>query len=429
MGVTREYASLYPIYIPLTRHDRPPKQQNLAKKQKLEGPMKKAELLMIPGPTPLPEAVREVMSRPAIGHRSAEFKDILKRVFPNLRWIFQSKNQVFLYTASGTGSMEAALCNTINPGEKILVLVNGVFSHRWAEIAKTLGIVVETLDVPAGEAHTPAMLREYLQANKSTDYKAIMLTHSETSTGVLNPVQALTATARESHPDALIIADTITSLGAAEFDLDGWDIDIAVSGSQKGFMLPPGLSFLALSDRAWQAHQNCKNPAYYFNFTRYQKAQLENTTPYTPATHLIMGLDVALQLMMDEGLENLVNRHSRNRAMVRAGVKAMGLTLFVKDDQYASPSVTSFLPPDGLTVDAVRAGLKKRFGIIIADGQKELKGKIMRIGHLGHVSEREVLATLAALEAVLGELGYSVPAGAGVAAAMKINQEAVAAHV
>jgi aspartate aminotransferase-like enzyme len=390
--------------------------------------MKKAELLMIPGPTPLPEAVREVMSRPAIGHRSGEFKEILKRVFPNLRWIFQSKNQVFLYTASGTGAMEAALCNTINPGEKILVLVNGVFSQRWAEIAKTLGIAVETLDVAAGEAHTPVMLKEYLQANKGTDYKAIMLTHSETSTGVLNPVRELTAIARESHPDALVIADTITSLGAAEFDLDGWDIDIAVSGSQKGFMLPPGLSFLALSDRAWKAHQNCKNPGYYFNFTRYQKSQLENTTPYTPATHLIMGLDIALQLMMDEGLENLVKRHSHNQAMTRAGLKAMGLELFVKQDQYASPSVTSFLPPDGLTVDTVRAGLKKRFGIIIADGQKDLKGKIMRIGHLGHVSEREVLATLAALEAVLGDLGHKVPAGAGVAAAMMVNQEVAAAH-
>lgn len=390
--------------------------------------MKKAELLMIPGPTPLPEAVRTVMSSPAVGHRSAEFKDVLKRVFPNLRWLFQSKNQVFLYTASGTGAMEAAMSNTLNAGERILVLVNGVFSQRWAEIAKTLGLNIETLDVPAGEFHTPEMLREYLEANQGTDYKAILLTHSETSTGVLNPIKELTAVIRQSHPDALVIADTITSLGAAEFALDNWDIDIAVSGSQKGFMLPPGLSFLGLSDRAWKAHQTCKNPGYYFNFTRYQKAQLENTTPYTPATHLILGLDIALTLMMEEGLENIVARHAQNQAMTRAGLKAMGLELFVKEDAYASPSVTSFLPPDGLTVDAVRAGLKKRFGIIIADGQKDLKGKIMRIGHLGHISEREVLATLAALEAVLNELGHSVPAGAGISAAMSVTRKAVATH-
>lgn len=397
--------------------------------EQLEGTVKKADLLMIPGPTPLPEAVRDVLSRPAIGHRSAEFKDVLKRVFPNLRWIFQCKNQVFLYTASGTGAMEAALSNTVNPEERILVLVNGVFSHRWAEIAKTLGISVETLDVQPGEAHTPALLREYLQANQGTAYKAIMLTHSETSTGVLNPIEELTAVCRETHPETLIIADTITSLGAANFNLESWDIDIAVSGSQKGFMLPPGLSFLALSDRAWQAHQHCKNPGYYFNFTRYQKAQLENTTPYTPATPQILGLDVALQLMMDEGLDAMVDRHTQLRDMTRAGLKAMGMTLFVPQDVFASPSVTSFVPPAGTSVDAVRAGLKKRFGIVIADGQKDLKGKIMRIGHLGHVSQRDVLTTLSSLEAVLTDLGIHVPPGAGVAAAVQVQKEAVAVHV
>lgn len=390
--------------------------------------MKKAELLMIPGPTPLPEPVREVMSRPAIGHRSAEFKDVLKRVFPNLQWIFGSKNQVFLYTASGTGAMEAALSNTLNAGDRVLALVNGVFSHRWAEIAKTFGLHVETLDVPPGEAHTPAILQEYLEAQKSAGYKAVLLNHSETSTGVLSPIRELVQVIRQTHPNALTIVDAITSLGATDFALDEWNVDIAVSGSQKGFMLPPGLSFLALSDRAWQAHQHCQHPGYYFNFTRYQKSQLENTTPYTPATPQILGLDVALQLMREEGLETMIRRHHTLSRMTRAGVKAMGLEPFVKDDSLASPSVTSFLPPAALTVDAIRAGLKKRFGIVIADGQKELKGKIMRIGHLGHVSEREVLTTLSALEAVLNELGFDVPAGAGVAAAMRVNQEKVVSH-
>lgn len=390
--------------------------------------MKKTDLLMIPGPTPLPEAVREVMGRPALGHRSAEFKDVLKRVFPNLQWIFKSKNQVFLYTASGTGAMEAALCNTLNPGDRVLALVNGVFSHRWAEIAKTLGLQVETLDVPAGEAHTPTMLQEYLEAQKETEYKAILLNHSETSTGVLSPIRELVQVIRQTHSTALTIVDTITSLGATEFALDDWDVDIAVSGSQKGFMLPPGLSFLGLSDRAWQAHQQCQHPGYYFNFTRYQKAQLENTTPYTPATHQILGLDVALQLMQEEGLDNQILRHKTLSRMTRAGVQGMGLELFVKDEQNASPSVTSFLPPEGYTVDAVRAGLKKRFGIVIADGQKELKGKLMRIGHLGHVSERDVLTTLSALEAVLNDLGYAVSAGAGVAAAMRVQQEKAVSH-
>ncbi|WP_373532934.1 alanine--glyoxylate aminotransferase family protein [Vampirovibrio sp.] len=384
--------------------------------------MKKADLLMIPGPTPLPEPVREVMGRPAIGHRSAEFKEVLKRVFPKLQWIFGSKNQVFLYTASGTGAMEASMSNTLNPGDRVLALVNGVFSHRWAEIAKTLGLQVETLDVPHGEAHTPAMLQEYLEARKETDYKAVLLNHSETYTGVLSPIRQLVSVIRQTHPQTLIILDAITSLGATEFSLDEWDIDVAVSGSQKGFMLPPGLSFLALSERAWQAHQHCQQPGYYFNFTRYQKAQLENTTPYTPATPQILGLDVALTLMQEEGLEAIIRRHQTLSRMTRAGVKAMGLEPFVREDALASPSVTSFLPPAGISVDAVRSGLKKRFGIVIADGQKELKGKIMRIGHLGHVSEREVLTTLSALEAVLTELGHAVPTGAGVAAAIEASQ-------
>jgi aspartate aminotransferase-like enzyme len=391
--------------------------------------MKKAELLMIPGPTPLPEAVREVLNRPAIGHRSAEFREVLRRVFPNLSWAFQAKNPVFLYTASGTGAMEAAVSNVCNVGDRVLVLVNGVFSQRWAEIAKAFGVQVEILSVPPGEAHTPAVLREVLESNHAKPFKAVFLNHSETSTGVLSPIRELAAVIRQISPDSLIIVDAITSLGATEFDFDGWDLDIAVSGSQKGFMLPPGLSFLAYSDRAMKAHQQCENPGYYFNFSRYLKAQQEDTTPYTPGTHLILGLDVALTLMKEEGLPQIANRHRMLQRMTRAGVRALGLELFVPDDAFASPSVTSFVPPQGITVDAVRSGLKKRFGIVIADGQKELKGKLMRIGHLGHVSERDVLTTLAALESVLLELGVPVQSGAAVAAAQQARQEREVSHV
>lgn len=387
--------------------------------------MKKTELLMIPGPTPLPDRVREVLGHPPMGHRSAEFKDILKRVFPHLRWLFQCQNQVLLYTASGTGAMEAALVNTLNPGDRVLVLVNGVFSQRWAEIAKALGITVETLAVPPGQHHSPALLHDYLDAARKQPFQAVLLTHSETSTGVLNPVRELIATARAISPDSLMIVDAITSLGAAPFDFDQWDMDVAVSGSQKGFMLPPGLSFLAVSERAWQAHQQVQHPGYYFNFTRYQRAQIEFTTPYTPSTPLIAGLDVALELMMQEGLDALTARHARLQRMTRAGLRAMNLTPFVEEDAYASPSVTAFLPPDGISVDAVRSGLKRHFGIVIADGQKELKGRLIRIGHLGHVTERDVLTTLAALDSQLRALGSSdgyehAPTGAGVAAALDV---------
>lgn len=391
--------------------------------------MKKAELLMIPGPTPLPEPVREVLNRPAVGHRSAEFKEVLRRVFPNLSWAFQTQRPVFLYTASGTGAMEAAVSNVCNAGDRVLVLVNGVFSQRWAEIAKAFGLHVEVLSVPPGEAHTTGILREVLESNQASPFKAVFLNHSETSTGVLSPVRELTAVIRQVSPDSLVVVDAITSLGATEFDFDGWDLDIAVSGSQKGFMLPPGLSFLACSERAMQAHQQCQNPGYYFNFTRYLKSQREDTTPYTPGTHLILGLDVALALMKEEGLPEIANRHRCLQRMTRAGIRALGLDLFVSNDAMASPSVTSFLPPEGVTVDAVRSGLKKRFGIVIADGQKELKGKLMRIGHLGHVSERDVLTTLAALESVLLELGVPVQPGMAVAAAEQIRQEREISHV
>lgn len=392
--------------------------------------MKKADLLMIPGPTPLPDAVRAALASPALGHRGAEFKEVLKRVFPALRWLFRAKNDVLLYTASGTGAMEAALCNTLNPNDRVLVLANGVFSQRWAEIGKTLGLSVEVLNVPAGEAPTPALLRSALEAGaRAASFKAVLMTHSETSTSVLSPLRELAAAVRAVSPETLVIADVVTSLGATEVDFDGWDLDIAVSGSQKGFMLPPGLSFLAYSDRAWQAHRQCRNPGFYFNFSRYQKAQAEATTPYTPATALILALDVALDMMREEGLEAIVARHRRLQCMTRAGLQAMGLELFVPDDRIASPAVTAFLPPEGLTVDAIRATLKKRFAIVIADGQKELKGKILRIGHLGHVSEREVLTVLSALEATFNELGFSVPAGQGVVAALAVTrQEAVVTH-
>lgn len=377
-------------------------------------------LLMIPGPTPLPDAVREALAKPAIGHRSAEFKVILKRVFPGLQWAFQTKKDVLMYTASGTGAMEAALCNVLNPGDKILVLVCGVFSQRFAEIAKTLGIEAEELAVPMGQHNTAESLKQRLSQDTSKQLKAVCMIHSETSTGVLNPVKELIATVKEHG--ALSIVDTVTGLGSTEFDFDGWGADIAVSGSQKGFMIPPGLSFLALSDRAWKAHQETKAPGYYFNFAKYKKAQADDTTPYTPATPLITALDVALVMMQDETLPGLHKRHKLLRDMVRAGAEALGLELFVKDAQYASCAATSILPPSGVSVDAIRKELREGFGIVVADGQKELKGQIFRIGHLGHVAEREVYIVLSALEKTLTKLtGSEKYLGKAVQAAQQLN--------
>ena len=357
--------------------------------------------LMIPGPTPLPDAVREALGRPAIGIISPEFKKVLESVLPALQWIFQTKNDVLLYTASGTGAMEAALVTTLNPGDKVLCLTCGVFRPRFAEIATTLGLDVEKMTVPMGEHNPVDVLKTRLAQDAKKEIKAVTIIHSETSTGVLNPVKDLISEVRQHG--ALSIVDTVTSIGAAEFKFDDWGADVAVSGSQKGFMLPPGLSFLALSDRAWQAHQNVKNPGYYFNFSKYKKSQAEFTTPYTPSTPLIIALDVALKMMQAEGLENVLARHAKLQSLTRKGVSDLGLELFVKNDLYASTAATAVLPPDGLSVDEIRGRMKKDFGFLIANGQKELVGKIFRIGHLGHINEQNVSDVLAALKTILSE--------------------------
>ena len=375
--------------------------------------------LMIPGPTPLPDAVREVMSRPAVGHRSPEFKQIMKRVFPNLQRIFQTKHPVILYTASATGAIEAALSNTLNSGETLLVLSCGVFSSRWADMAKSLGINVQELKVEQGQVNTVEVLETALNADTEKTIKAVIFVHSETSTGALNDVQGLTNAIRRHG--ALSIVDTVTGLTASPFKMDEWGIDLAISGSQKGFMMQPGLSFLAVGERALARHQNeVKYPAFYFNFTRNLKAQAEDTTAYTPATHLIMALDVSLQMMLDEGIDAMNARHLLLRNMVRAGVRALGLNTLVEDDAHASPAVTAVLPPAGIEAPAIRKVLKDRFGITVADGQASLKGKIFRIGHLGFVGERDVYMVLACLEQALLELGYSVELGAGVKAAQAV---------
>jgi aspartate aminotransferase-like enzyme len=373
---------------------------------------------MIPGPTPLPDAVRQALGQPAIGHRSPEFKAILKRVFPRLQDTFRTSSDVLMYTASGTGAMEAALINTLNPGDFVLSLTCGVFSERWADIAESLGAVVERISVPYGEANTVESLRERLAQDTEKRIKAVTMIHSETSTGVLNPIPALVAEVK-AH-GALSIVDTVTGLGSAPFSFDEWGVDIAVSGSQKGFMIPPGLAFLSLSKKAWDAHAQCKHPGYYFNFKKNKKAQDEFTTAYTPATCLIQALDTALAMMAEEGLENQLARHARLKTMVRAGVSAMGLKPVVENAEQASCAVTSVWPPEGVSVADIRAGLKSRFGITVADGQKSLKGKIFRIGHLGYVTEREVYLVLTALEIVLTDLGAKVPVGAAVAAARQV---------
>lgn len=386
--------------------------------------MKAAPFLMIPGPTPVPEPVLDAHARHPIGHRSNEFKAILKEVYSGLQWIFQTERPLFLYTASGTGAMEAALMNTLNPGDEILVLACGVFSHRWAEIAKELGLQVHLQQVPPGEGNHPEDVEKFFRSGAGDRVKAVCLIHNETSTAVLNPLEALVQAIR-AHSDALIIVDAVTSLGATPFRFDDWGIDIAISGSQKGFMIPPGLSFLAASGRAMEAHRQCRAPGYYFNFSKAEKNVEPGQTPYTPAVNLVVALHKALELMQQEGLEAIFERHALNRRMVRQAARGMGLSLLVEPDDLASPSVTAIRPPDGLTVSDIRAGIREKFNITLANGQKELEGKIFRIGHLGAIFPRDILTAVSSLEVTLHKLGFrKTLIGAGIAAA----QEALVQH-
>ena len=375
--------------------------------------MKDKTFLMIPGPTPVPERVLLEIAKHPMGHRSSEFAKVLESVYSDLKYVFQTKNDVIVYTSSGTGAMDAALSNLINPGDKVLSLVIGNFGQRWAKIAKALGADVETIEVEPGNAINPDVLKERLEQDVNKEIKIVTLTQNETSTGVTNDVKTLVSYIKEHG--ALSVVDGVTSLGAMECKMDEWGIDVLISGSQKGFMIPPGLSFLAASEKAWAVHRECKRPDFYFNWETNRKSVIANSTAFTPAVSLISGLKVALEMMQEEGLDNLINRHTKIANALRAALKAIGLKLFVEDDSIASTSITAILPPENISVPDIRKVLKSDYDIVVANGQNQLKDKIFRMGTLGFVSERDAITAIGALEATLYKLGYKFELGKGVA--------------
>lgn len=375
--------------------------------------MKDKTFLMIPGPTPVPERVLLEIAKHPMGHRSSEFSKILEAVYSDLKYVFQTKNDVLVYTASGTGAMDAALSNLINPGDKVLSLVIGNFGQRWAKIAKALGADVDTIEVEPGQAINPEVLKQKLAQDVNKEIKIVTLTQNETSTGVTNDVKTLVSYIKEHG--ALSVVDGVTSLGAMECKMDEWGIDVLISGSQKGFMIPPGLSFLAASERAWEVHKNCQRPDFYFNWSTNRKSVLDNSTAFTPAVNLISGLKVALEMMKEEGLDNIIARHTKIAKALRAALKAINLKLFVEDDSIASTSITAILPPEGVSVPDIRKVLKNDYDIVVANGQNALKDKIFRMGTLGFVSERDAITAVGALEATLNKLGHKFELGKGVA--------------
>lgn len=379
--------------------------------------MQDKTFLMIPGPTPVPESVLLAMAKHPIGHRSGEFSVILKEVYKDLKWLFQTKNEVLIFTASGTGAMEAALSNLVNQGDKVLSLVIGNFGARWVKIAQSRGAVVEKIEVELGDVIRPEDLKAKLAKDVNREIKIVTLTHSETSTGAKNDIKTLCQIIKDHG--AISVVDGVTSVGAMEVKMDEWNIDVLVSGSQKGFMIPPGLAFLSANERAWKVYEACSYPSFYFDWDAHKKAVLEDTTPWTPAVNLIFALQEALKMMKQEGLENIYARHKRLALGLRRAVKAIGLELFVKEDENASFAITSILPPKGVSVPDIRSCFKKDFDIVVANGQNQLKDKIFRMGTLGFVSDRDLLTAVASLEAVMLKLGHQFEVGSGVKAVLQ----------
>jgi aspartate aminotransferase-like enzyme len=375
-------------------------------------------MLMIPGPTPVPEAALLALAKHPIGHRTSEFSNLIGEVTANLKWLHQTESDVLMLTTSGTGAVEAGIINFLSPGDRILVGCNGKFGERWAEVAQAYNLQLETITAEWGQPLDPALFAEKLVADTEKEIKAVVITHSETSTGVLNDLETINRHVKE-HGEALIIVDAVTSLGAVNLPIDTWGLDVVASGSQKGYMIPPGLGFVAVSPKAWEAYKTAKLPKYYLDLGKYRKSTAKNTTPFTPPVNLMVALHTTLRMMKEEGLESIFARHQRLMNASRAAMKGLNLPLFGADS-CASPAITA-VAPEQVEAEQIRAILKKKFDIALAGGQDHVKGKIFRIGHLGFVSDRDILSAIGAMEVALRELGYEgFTPGAGVAAAARV---------
>ena len=371
--------------------------------------------LMIPGPTPVPETVLLAMSRHPIGHRSADFQKIVKRTTAQLKWLHQTSGDVLALTGSGTAAMEAGIINVLSKGDRVLCGDNGKFGERWVKVAKAYGLDVQVIKAEWGQPLDPEAFRAALEADTGKAIRAVILTHSETSTGVINDLKTIASHVR-AHGTALTIADCVTSLGATDVPMDKWGLDVVGSGSQKGYMMPPGLAFVAMGDRAWTAYERSDLPKFYLDLGKYRKSAAADSNPFTPAINLYFALEASLEIMQAEGLEAIFARHDRHRRATQAAMKAIGLPLYAAEG-HGSPAITA-VAPEGIDAEALRKKVKDRFDILLAGGQDHLKGKVFRIGHLGFVCDRDVITAVAAIEATLQELGLAKAAiGSGVGAA------------
>jgi aspartate aminotransferase-like enzyme len=374
-------------------------------------------MLMIPGPTPVPEQVLLAMAKHPMGHRSGEFSTLMAEVTENLKWLHQTQNDVLILASSGTGAMEAGIINFLCHGDHVLVGNNGKFGERWGKVARAYGLKTQEITAEWGKPLNPDDFKAALEADTEKQIKAVIITHSETSTGVLNDLETIN-THVKAH-GALILVDAVTSLGACSVPVDDWGLDVVASGSQKGYMIPPGLAFVSVGPKAWAAYETANLPKFYLDLGPYRKDGAKNTTPFTPPVNLFFGLQTALQMMQKEGLEAIFARNDRQKRATRAAMAALNLPLYGGDD-CASPAITAVMPQQ-VDAEQIRSVMKKRFDIAMAGGQDHLKGKIFRIGHLGFVCDRDILTAVGAIEATLTHLGYDqFTPGAGVNTAGQI---------
>jgi serine---pyruvate transaminase len=378
--------------------------------------MKKYQL-MAPGPTPVPSQALLAMAQPMIHHRTPEYQALAADVRAGLQRLFQTAGDVIAFACSGTGVMEAAIVNTLSPGDTVAVVRAGKFGERWVEIARAYGLEVIEISAPYGETVPADRVADTIQ--KRRDVRAVFTQHSESSTGVLHDVRGYAAATAPS--DALLVVDAVSSLGIADLQMDAWGIDAVVAGSQKGLMLPPGLGFCALSERAWQRVTTSRLPKYYFDLAAEKRWLAKGEPRFTPAVSIVVGLREVFRMIAEEGLANVFARHDRLARATRAGVEALGLRLFARSRP--SPALTAVVAPRGVDSEKIVALYAETHNITIAGGQGEMKGTVFRLGHMGYAAEFDTLAALAALEQILLDLGVPVDLGAGVAAAQKVFVE------
>ena len=371
--------------------------------------------LLAPGPTPIPPGVLLAMARPIIHHRAPEFDPIFAEVREGLKWLFQTRNDVLMLASSGTGGMEGAVSNFLSPGDKALFVNGGKFGERWGKLCKTFGIQATEIKVEWGHAVDPEQVADALK--KDPAIKAVYVQASETSTGVSHDVESLGEIVK-GHENTILVVDAITALGVFDIKTDAWGLDVVITGSQKALMLPPGMAFVSVSEKAWGLADKAKNAAFYFNFKKERENQTKNQTAFTPTISLIIGLQEVMKMMKAEGLENLFARQGRLAKAMREGVKAAGLTLFPKESP--SDALTAVSSPEGIDGQAVYKNLRTQYGMTAAGGQDHLKGKIFRLSHMGYADTFDVISALAATEMVLKGLGHPVKLGSGVGKAQEL---------